>query len=98
MKTAEQIMAEAPVSRATGCQLAFVCVKCPWWTSDWKKAKKAENGRLYCQACGAPCRELALDALVEGTREQNPTHFDGFIKAHSENWEENHGPSSVSGS
>ena len=87
MKSVEQILEEAPVSRSLEARLGLVCPVCPWWTNDWAKATEGEQGTLLCGACGAPLKELPLEVLIEGTRESNPEHFDGFLKAFSDNWE-----------
>jgi hypothetical protein len=89
-KTAEEILAEAPTSRL-GFKVAFVCLACRWWASDWSKCKTLDSEpkvlkKLYCAACGAPTKDLPLEDLIEGTQIDNPENFDAFIACHSDNW------------
>lgn len=85
MLSADEILAQAPMSKL-GFKVAFICLGCKWWASHWDKCKLDAQKILCCAACGAPCRELPLEALVEGTREDNPEHFEAFLACHSDNW------------
>lgn len=85
MLTAEEIIAEAPVSESYGCKLAFCCTACPWWAHSWSLPEKDPKGRLLCSRCKSFLRVLPLEALVQSTREQNPQNFEAFIKSNAAN-------------
>ena len=86
MKTTTEILNEAPTHPRLGFKVALVCSECPWWTNSWKKTRlESKNGLLLCTACGGRLKELPLKELTEGTQEDNPDHFDAFLKAFSDN-------------
>ena len=75
------------IDRLSGVKLAFVCGRCPWWTTVHTAAKKSAKGHLQCGNCGAMLRVLPLEPLVISTQENAPQHVGGFIGAFSENWQ-----------
>lgn len=87
MKTAEQIIAEAPLVQVLDDvkgKLALCCSSCPWWTNDARKAKSADD-TFCCPACNSGLRELPLEDLIAQTREENAVNFEAFIKCFSDN-------------
>lgn len=89
MKSAEQIVAEAPnvtiLEGETG-KLALCCAACEWWTNDARKAK-LDGEILKCPMpeCSGFLRELPLEDLINTTKEENAQHFEAFIAAFSDN-------------
>lgn len=80
MKTAEQILEEAPVSQVYQDKMAFVCLSCPWWAHDWRLAGCDNKGRLLCTRCQGFTKVLPLAALIQTTREERPASFEAFIQ------------------
>jgi hypothetical protein len=78
----DKILDEAPVSKAYGFKLAFVCVGCPSWFSNWDVPDKDDKGRLLCTTCGGMLKLLPLEAFLMSSREESPEHFDGLLRAH----------------
>lgn len=85
MKSAEEIVAEAPVSQVYGLKMAFCCSGCAWWTHDWNVPGKDAKGRLLCGWCGCFLHQLPLEALIQTTREVNPQNFEAFIRSNAAN-------------
>ena len=86
MKTADEIIREAPTIESYGMPLAFCCQTCPWWAHDPKYTKEGLGNRRTCGACGGPLNPLPLTVLVQSTKESKTIEgFEDFIQANAAN-------------
>ena len=87
MKTAKEILEEAPVSARYKSKLAFICSRCAWWTNSWEKPRSDDKGLLHCKSCDSPMITMPLGLFIESTQNANPEHFGGFLRNFSDNYE-----------